>query len=78
VINSSLCHDEMRDVIVPDGYVARRLFWSTIEPWRIVEYEILTELEPECSIEEVRTITGNIFCVPNYRPIYCLVGLHLN
>ncbi|XP_059477073.1 histone-lysine N-methyltransferase trithorax [Neocloeon triangulifer] len=51
VISSNLCHDEMRDVLVPHGYVAKRLFWSTKEPWKIVEYVIITELEIE-SVEE--------------------------
>lgn len=52
LINSSLCYDENRDILVPIGYVAKRLFWSTKEPWRIVEYVIITELEMETTVEE--------------------------
>jgi PHD-like zinc-binding domain/F/Y-rich N-terminus len=52
LINSSLCYDETRDILVPIGYVAKRLFWSTKEPWRIVEYVIITELEMETTVEE--------------------------
>jgi len=52
LINSSLCFDESRDILVPNGYVAKRLFWSTKEPWKIVEYVIITELEMETTVEE--------------------------
>ncbi|XP_065350384.1 histone-lysine N-methyltransferase trithorax isoform X3 [Cloeon dipterum] len=52
VISSSVCHDETRDVLVPHGFVAKRLFWSTKEPWKIVEYVIVTELEVETTVDE--------------------------
>lgn len=32
------------DAIVPSGFVCSRLFWSTVEPWRLVSYVITTSV----------------------------------
>ncbi|KAJ8949142.1 hypothetical protein NQ318_012890 [Aromia moschata] len=33
------------DAIVPMGFVCSRLFWSTVEPWKLVPYNITTSVQ---------------------------------
>lgn len=37
------------DAIIPNDFQCTRLFWSTVEPWRIVQYHIKTTLHTENS-----------------------------
>lgn len=52
---------DLTDVIVPSDFLCTRLYWSTKEPWKIVEYTIRTSIQ--CSSSNHCTDLGKNFTV---------------
>ncbi|GAB0097431.1 Histone-lysine N-methyltransferase trithorax [Sergentomyia squamirostris] len=52
---------DLIDVIVPSDFLCTRLYWSTKEPWKIVEYTIKTSIQ--CSSSNHCTDLGKNFTV---------------
>ncbi|XP_059612244.1 histone-lysine N-methyltransferase trithorax-like [Phlebotomus argentipes] len=52
---------DLSDVIVPSDFLCTRLYWSTKEPWKIVEYTIKTSIQ--CSSTTHCTDLGKNFTV---------------